>query len=155
MIDALSDLVRRLRPPVGAQTPDETERHLAIAALLVRTATIDDNFDPSEIAKLKTLFEKQFGLSPSQAGQLLAQALTRESKAVDLFGFTKVITKTSDEEARRTVVGLMWDVVYADGVVHEYEANLVWRAAELIGVSRRDRIALRQQAERRREAGGE
>ena len=155
MIDALTDLVRRLHLTPGTHTPDEAERRLAIAALLVRTATIDDDFDSSERAKLQALFEQHFGLSPTQAENLLTQALARESTAVDLFGFTKVITKTSDEEARRAIVGLMWDVVYADGVVHEYEANLVWRAAELIGVSRRDRIALRQQAERRREAGGE
>ncbi len=155
MFDALTDLVRRLRPDPDAQSPDEAERNLAIAALLVRTATIDDEFDPSERAKLQALFEQHFGLSSEQAEQLLTQALARESKAVDLFGFTKVITRTSDVDARRAVVGLMWDVVYADGVVHEYESNLVWRAAELIGVSRRDRITLRQEAARRFEAGGE
>jgi uncharacterized tellurite resistance protein B-like protein len=29
-------------------------------------------------------------------------------------------------------------------VVHEFEANLVWRAAELLGVSTRDRVLLRK-----------
>jgi uncharacterized tellurite resistance protein B-like protein len=43
-------------------------------------------------------------------------------------------------------VGVMWDVVYADGELHELEDNIVWRVAELIGVDRRDRVAARQRA---------
>jgi len=39
--------------------------------------------------------------------------------------------------------------VLADGVVHEFEANLVWRAAELLGVSTRDRVLLRKAVEAR------
>jgi uncharacterized tellurite resistance protein B-like protein len=40
----------------------------------------------------------------------------------------------------------MWDVVYADQKVSEFEDNLLWRAADLLHVSSRDRIALRQRA---------
>jgi len=44
----------------------------------------------------------------------------------------------------------MWELVYADGQVSEFEDNVVWRAADLLGVSSRDRIDL--QASRRRQA---
>jgi uncharacterized tellurite resistance protein B-like protein len=37
----------------------------------------------------------------------------------------------------------MWEIVYADGELHELEDNVVWRVAELIGVDSRERIALR------------
>jgi uncharacterized tellurite resistance protein B-like protein len=37
----------------------------------------------------------------------------------------------------------------ADGVVDEFESNLVWRAAELLGVSTRDRVVLRKAVEGR------
>jgi uncharacterized tellurite resistance protein B-like protein len=33
----------------------------------------------------------------------------------------------------------------ADGVIHEFESNLVWRTAELLGVSTRDRVELRRE----------
>jgi uncharacterized tellurite resistance protein B-like protein len=39
---------------------------------------------------------------------------------------------------------MLWEVVMADGVVDEFESNLVWRAAELLGVSTRDRVLLRK-----------
>jgi uncharacterized tellurite resistance protein B-like protein len=37
----------------------------------------------------------------------------------------------------------MWELVYADGEVSEFEDNVVWRAADLLGVSSRDRIDLK------------
>ena len=53
-----------------------------------------------------------------------------------------------DATARVEFIGLMWDVVYSDGELHELEDNTVWRVAELIGVERQDRIAARQRARR-------
>jgi uncharacterized tellurite resistance protein B-like protein len=40
---------------------------------------------------------------------------------------------------------MMWELVYADGQVSEFEDNVVWRAADLLGVSSRDRIDLKHQ----------
>jgi uncharacterized tellurite resistance protein B-like protein len=36
-------------------------------------------------------------------------------------------------------------MVYADGRVSEFEDNVMWRVSDLLGVSTRDRIALRQE----------
>ncbi len=43
----------------------------------------------------------------------------------------------------------MWDVVYADGELHELEDNTLWRVSELLGVDGRERVLARQQAARR------
>ncbi|MCE3544023.1 TerB family tellurite resistance protein, partial [Escherichia coli] len=51
-----------------------------------------------------------------------------------------------DEAARIHFIELMWDVVFADGSAHELEENVVWRVAELIGVSSRDRVTMKQKA---------
>ena len=40
--------------------------------------------------------------------------------------------------------GSSWQLVFADGKVHEFEDNLIWRVAELLGVSARDRVLLRK-----------
>jgi len=49
---------------------------------------------------------------------------------------------------------MMWEIVLADGRVTEFEDNLMWRAADLLGVSSRDRIALRQRVAGEREKSG-
>lgn len=39
-------------------------------------------------------------------------------------------------------------MAYADGKADEIEENIVWRVAELLGVSSRDRLILKQKAGR-------
>ena len=66
-----------------------------------------------------------------------------EGEAVDLYHFTSVIMRSLNEEGRLRIVEMMWELVYADGQVSEFEDNVVWRAADLLGVSSRDRIDLK------------
>jgi uncharacterized tellurite resistance protein B-like protein len=51
--------------------------------------------------------------------------------------------RSVNEEGRLRIVEMMWELVYADGQVSEFEDNVVWRAADLLGVSSRDRIDLK------------
>jgi uncharacterized tellurite resistance protein B-like protein len=57
-----------------------------------------------------------------------------------------------NEEGRLRIVEKMWELVYADGEVSEYEDNVVWRAADLLGVSSRDRIDLKHRIAARQPA---
>ena len=66
------------------------------------------------------------------------------NEAVDLFAFTSVLNRSLDETAKIEFIGILWEMVYADGEIHELEDNIVWRTAELIGVSQRDRVLMRQ-----------
>ena len=54
-----------------------------------------------------------------------------------------------DEQGRLRIVEMMWELVYADGRVSEFEDNVVWRAADLLGVSSRDRIDLKHRVAER------
>jgi uncharacterized tellurite resistance protein B-like protein len=49
------------------------------------------------------------------------------------------------------MVEMMWQMVHADGRVTEFESNLIWRAADLLGVSSRERIELGQRIASERE----
>ena len=45
---------------------------------------------------------------------------------------------------RERIIEMMWKLVYADGSVHEFEDNVVWRVAELLGVPSQTRIRLKK-----------
>ena len=45
---------------------------------------------------------------------------------------------------------MMWEIAYADGKVDEFEMNLIWRAADLLGISSRERIELGHRVAERR-----
>ena len=54
-----------------------------------------------------------------------------------------------DQDGRQRMVEMLWEIVLADGVLHEFESNLMWRASELLGVSTQDRVRLRKLVESR------
>lgn len=122
---------------------DDNDYRLAAAALLVHTASIDGNFDDSERERLHAIIKQTFVLDDSTTDELVEEATAVEREAVDLYHFTSLLNRSLDETGRRRMVEMMWQVVYADGKVSEFEDNLVWRAADLLGVSRRTRIGLR------------
>jgi len=129
----------------------QEELRLATAALLYRAGNIDGNVSEIELEKLTEILKAHFELSNVELADLMAAAEKDEKDAVDLYGFTKIITGKLDQNGRIAVVELIWEVILADDVIDEYEANLVWRVAELIGVSARDRILLKQKVMRARQ----
>jgi uncharacterized tellurite resistance protein B-like protein len=127
----------------------EEELRLAAAALLVRASAIDGQVDAVERRKLKALLQERFDLDEDEMRPLLDEAAAREHDSVDLYRFTSVLARELDQDGRKRIVAMLWEVVMADGVIHEFESNLVWRTAELLGVSTRDRVTLRQQVAER------
>jgi uncharacterized tellurite resistance protein B-like protein len=127
----------------------EEELRLAAAALLVRASVIDGEVDASERRKLKSLLQNRFDLESDELRRLVDESDAREMESVDLYRFTSVLCRELDQDGRKRIVEMLWEVVMADGLVHEFESNLVWRAAELLGVSTRDRITLRKMVESR------
>lgn len=148
--DKLKDFAERVG---GSQAPDEDmseeEVRLAAAALLVHATVVDGEVSRSETDVLRDVLERRFDLDHAQAKRLIKQATEKEEEAVDLYGFTSVLTRHLDRAGRLKIVEMLWEIVMADGVIHEFEANLVWRAAELLGVTSRDRIRLRKSVENR------
>lgn len=125
------------------------ELRLAAAALLVHAGVIDGNFDNDERRKLHVLLQERFDLGDDEARQLIRHAEDREREAVDLYRFTSILCAELDQDGRKRIIEMLWEIVMADGVVHEFESNLVWRTAELLGVSTRDCVLLRKAVESR------
>ena len=122
---------------------DDTGYRLAATALLVHVVSLDGEPTEIEKRKLHSLIESRFGLDPGTANRLISSATRVEGEAVDLYHFTSVIMRSVNEEGRLRIVEMMWELVYADGQVSEFEDNVVWRAADLLGISSRDRIELK------------
>jgi uncharacterized tellurite resistance protein B-like protein len=122
----------------------DNDYRLAAVALLVHAATIDGDMSPRERDKLHAVVKSRFALDDALADELIDRATAAEHEAVDLYHFTSLLNRVLDEEGRAKVIGMMWEIVYADGRRDELEDNLLWRAADLLGVSPNERIALRQ-----------
>lgn len=138
------DTLRRLFADEGEKPRfDEDDHRLAAATLLVYAATIDGHLSEAEREKLHSLVQARFRLTEAEAGELIEAAVAAEQQAIDFYQFTARLNRALDEKGRARVVEMMWQIVFADGTVNEFEDNLIWRAADLLHVPREQRIALR------------
>jgi uncharacterized tellurite resistance protein B-like protein len=151
MIEALRNFVRRLGEPETHFGDDDAR--LALAALLVHCTGIDGSVSATEQTALREVLARTFKLPESDLEALISDAAAAEREAVDLYRFTSVLKRQMSEAERIRVVESLWEIVYADGQRSEFEDNLVWRVAELLGVSSRDRIARRRRVAENKLAG--
>ena len=131
--------------------PDATmlsmEPRLAVAALLVHLAAVDGTTSPAERDAVRHTLMDYYDLDENEVENLMAEATRRDSESVDFYRFTSALSSLESSE-RIEIIRMMWQVVFADDKNHELEDNMVWRIAELIGVSARDRTVLRSQMAR-------
>jgi uncharacterized tellurite resistance protein B-like protein len=123
----------------------DNDYRLSAAALLIHAAAIDGAISDLERERLHAIIKRWFDLDEAATDELISKATQVEEQAIDLYHFTSLLGRSLDEDGRRRVIEMMWEVVYADGRVTEFEDNLIWRAADLLGVSTRERVELRQQ----------
>jgi uncharacterized tellurite resistance protein B-like protein len=145
MLDTLRNFVAELTGSEQRQARfGENDFRLAAAALLIHASTIDGEMGGPERKKLHAVLKSHFGLEDDATTELIDMGTLAEHESVDLYRFTSRLNHSLDEAGRLGIVEMMWEIVLADGRVTEFEDNLMWRAADLLGVSSRDRIALRQ-----------
>lgn len=142
MIARLKDLLTRRDEPAGG----ESRIRLAAAALLVEAALLDGHMDEGERAHILDLLGGHFALDADQAAQLLAEAVAAVGDSVQLHGFTKAVKDNFDAGERIRLIEMLWQVAYADGHLHDYEANLVRRVAGLLYVPDQESGAARKRA---------
>jgi len=128
---------------------DENDYRLAAAALAIHAAAIDGTVSDAEREKVRDVVKHRFKLDDADADELIAEATQAEQQAIDLYQFTARLNRALDDNGRARIIEMMWEIVYADGHVSEFEDNLIWRAADLLHVPRRERIALRQRVAQR------
>lgn len=144
MLDGLRQFITDIVAPHDQnRTFGDSDYRLAATALLIHVISLDGQPTAAERRKLHSLIESHFGLDHGTADRLIADATQVEGEAVDLYHFTSVIMRSLDEEGRKRIVRMMWELVYADGQVSEFEDNVVWRASDLLGIAQRDRIELK------------
>jgi uncharacterized tellurite resistance protein B-like protein len=138
------------RPALAADDP-----RVAVMALCIQVMEADGKVLDVEKTALRARFKDIYGVDEDELDALVAAGSDAESEAIDFFHFTSELKRQLSEEQRVGLIGLLWEIVYADGERSEMEDHAIWRIADLLGVSGRERIMKRQEvAERVGAAGG-
>lgn len=139
MFEALTRLFGKTEEVADLHDPK-----LAVAALLVHLAAVDGSMQEAERNAIRGALMDYYDLDEAAVDRLVRDAARHDAEAVDFYRFTSGLIQL-DMDERIEIIRMMWGVVFADRKNHELEDNMVWRIAELIGVSSRDRTILRNQ----------
>jgi uncharacterized tellurite resistance protein B-like protein len=144
MIKRVRDFLTGRAAPEAAAGPDELQ--LAVAALLIEAARMDDDFNTEERAAIERILAERYHLPAAEMRALVAAAEEAVRGSTQFFPFTRQIVKQISHEDRAHILEMMWEVAYADGVLDPHEDMLLRRIAGLIHVSDRERGEARQRA---------
>ena len=148
MFERFFSFLKQLPGERGSRISRDDDPRVAAAALLVHVMDADGVRGEEERRRMKEALSSAYQIKGTELKELMKAAEEAEAEAVDLYTFTSVLMRHLDEDARAEFIRLMWEIVFADGEVHELEDNLIWRVAELLGVDARTRVTMRQKVQR-------
>jgi uncharacterized tellurite resistance protein B-like protein len=146
MFETLGKFLASLReklaedPAVPAVSDDDTR--LLGAILLVHVAAADGRMLPEERTRMRAFLNAAFGLAESEADVILVLADHRDRMGEDMQEVVSMLRRGLDARGRMALIEALWDVAGADGRLHEFEANAIWRITDLLGLSPEDRARL-------------
>ncbi|MGK6313283.1 TerB family tellurite resistance protein [Neorhizobium sp. DT-125] len=154
MLDRIQAFLHTLAPSHHSKEFAPDDPRVAFVALCFQVMEADGNVSEEEQRKFRDLLRERYDLSEDRLKALIEVGHQAGSEAVDYYRFTSDLRKhLVDEGDRIELLGILWDIVYADGQRNEIEDHVIWRIADLLGVSARDRVLQRQQAAARATGG--
>ena len=124
----------------------EGEDIQAVIILLLEACQIDGDTGKVELEYIKKLLVNKFNFTSDQAEKNLVEAIAKSDERVEIFSQIKIILNEMNHEERIDVIEMMWGVILSDGVVDDFEANLMRRMNGLLYVSGEESALAKQRA---------
>ena len=112
---------------------ENDESHLSlisVAALLIHSAKIDQNFTNKERRIIKNALI-EMGAAKDNLDEIIKEAEIKEKDSNQILEFTREVKNKSFEE-KKIVVEALWTIIYSDEQADMYETNLMRRLSGLL-----------------------
>lgn len=122
--------------PAGYHTelPKADASH-AMGALLVRAAKADHTYLVEEIAMIDKILAKRHGINPVAAAKMRAECELLERDMPQTTDITAILETAIGTEEKEATLLALWQVVYADGIMHDEEDELLHQIEAVLGVA--------------------
>ena len=124
----------------------EEEDIQAVIILLLEACQIDGDTGKVELEYVKKLLVHKFNFTSDQAEKNLLEVLEKSDERIEIFSQIKIILNEMNHEERIDVIEMMWGVILSDGIVDDFEANLMRRMNGLLYVSGEESALAKQRA---------
>ena len=114
----------------GNQKNKDNLSLISVAALLIHSAKIDENFTEKEkLIIKKALIE--MGANQENINEILKEAELKEKDSNQILEFTKEV-KNKNIEEKKIVIEALWKIIFSDENADMYETNLMRRLSGLL-----------------------
>ena len=103
---------------------------ISIAALLIHSAKIDENFTEKEKNIIRNALI-EMGADKNDLDKILKDAELKEKDSNQILEFTKEVKNKSVDE-KKIVIEALWNIIYSDDNADMYESNLMRRLSGLL-----------------------
>ena len=103
---------------------------ISVAALLIHSAKIDENFTEKEKNIIKNALI-EMGADENNLDEIIIDAESREKDSNQILEFTKEVKNRSLDE-KKIVIEALWTIIYSDEQADMYESNLMRRLSGLL-----------------------
>jgi len=136
------DMVKRFfgkspstKSALDKKTPSSHDVHVAVCALCIEIARIDEQFTPEELETVLSILKSKYQLSTEHAEALIASADEALEESVDLWQFAQLINENYTPDEKKAIIELLWQIVYVDGKMDEHEHYLMNKLSTLLRLS--------------------
>ncbi len=131
---------------VAAGSHDDAALHHTAAGLMVEAAMLDGHCHDAERQRIETLLTDRFNVEPNNVSALIQAAEATAVERVELHTVTKTVRDHFDDQERIAMIEMLWEVVYADSELDDFESNMMRRVSGLLYVTDRESGDARKRA---------
>jgi uncharacterized tellurite resistance protein B-like protein len=107
---------------------------------------LDGHFHVAERQRIESLLTDRFNVEPNNVSALIQAAEATAVERVELHTVTKTVRDHFDDQERIAMIEMLWEVVYADSELDDFESNMMRRVSGLLYVTDRESGDARKRA---------
>tara|TARA_B110000495_G_scaffold19824_1_gene14001 strand:- start:123 stop:578 length:456 start_codon:yes stop_codon:yes gene_type:complete len=135
MFSNLKTALKKITSKTEEEEEYKGEDIQAVIILLIEACQIDGETGQEEVQYIQKLLINKFNFSEADAEANINTALNDNNKRIEIFSQIKIILNEMDHKERIDVIEMMWGVILADGIIDDFEANLMRRMNGLLYIS--------------------
>jgi len=144
MFSNLKTALKKITSKTEEEEEYKGEDIQAVIILLIEACQIDGETGQEEVQYIKKLLINKFNFSEIDADENINTALNDNNKRIEIFSQIKIILNEMDHQERIEVIQMMWGVILADGIIDDFEANLMRRMNGLLYISGIEKVLMQK-----------
>ena len=106
-----------------------------LCGLMIEAENSDGDIGAEEIKKIRETLINIFKENPDKVDSVLEQSIKNSNNSKSLYYYSSKINKNYSDEKKILLIEILWEIVLADGQVHDYESSIIRRLSGLLYIS--------------------